>query len=118
MHPTTNTSKAAMLMLAIGLTILTQASAFRPSHSAETAAARHLLEQPLPATALRLPATVAGLDWSMGDPSVPASIQPSICDRCRTICARNCSSYACLACARSTKCGKLVESCYSRLRRR
>jgi hypothetical protein len=114
MHPTTKTSKPAMLMLAIGLTILTQTSAVQPSYSAETVVGR----QPVPAVALCLPAMVAGLGWANGAPAVPATSQPSICDRCRTICARNCASSACLVCARSTKCGKLVASCPSTLRKR
>lgn len=118
MHPTTKTSTLAMLMLAIGLTILTQASTAGLNHSAKTATAYQLLAQPSSAAAFCLPATTGDLGWALGTPSVLASIQPSICDRCRTICARNCASYACLACARSTKCGKLVESCQSTLRKR
>jgi hypothetical protein len=118
MHPTTKTSTPAMLMLAIGLTILTQANAVRLGHSAETAVAHWPLAQSSSAAALCLPATTADLGWALGTPSVLASIQPSICDRCRTICARNCASYACLACARSTKCGKLVQSCQSTHRKR
>lgn len=117
MHPTTKTSKPAMLMLAIGLTILTQVSAVRPSLSAGTVATRQSLQPPLPAPALCLPSAIAGLGWAIGAPSVLASVQFSICDRCRTICARNCASYACLACARSTKCGKEVETCKSTLRK-
>ncbi len=118
MHPTTKTSTPAMLMLAIGLTILTQASAVRTGYSAGTAAAQQPLAQPSSAAALCLPATTTGPGWAIGIPTAPASMQPSVCDRCRTICARNCSSYACLACARSTRCGKLVEACQSTLRKR
>ncbi len=118
MHPTTKTSTPAMLVLAIGLTILTQASAARTGYSARTAAAHRPLVQPSSAAALCLPATTAGLGWAIGIPAEQASIQPSVCDRCRTICARNCASYACLACARSTRCGKLVESCQSTFRKR
>ncbi len=109
MHPTTKTSKPAILMLAIGLTILTQVSAVRPSHSAETAAACQPSQLSLPATALQLPATIAG--FAIDAPSVPASIQFSVCDQCRTICARSCTTYACKLCTRSIRCGKFVPWC-------
>jgi hypothetical protein len=118
MHPTTKPFKPAMLLLAIGLTISTQVSVVRPGLFAATATARQPLEHLVPATALCEPATVAGLGWATGAPSVPASIQSSVCDQCRTICARNCSSYACLACARSIKCRKMVQSCPGTLRKR
>ncbi len=113
MHPTTKTSKPAILMLAIGLTILTQVSAVGPNSSASTMALRQPSQPSLPATALPLPATVASLGWTIGASSAPASIQWAVCDQCRTICARSCTTYACKLCIRSIKCGKLVPWCVS-----
>ena len=113
MHPTTKTSKPAILTLAIGLTILTQVSAVGPSSSAATLTLCQPLQPSLPVTALQLPATVAGSGWTIGAPSAPASMHSAVCDECRTICARSCTTYACKLCIRSIKCGKLVPWCVS-----
>ena len=113
MHPTTKTSKPAILMLAIGLTILTQVSAVGPSSSASTMALRQPSQPSLPATALPLSATIAGFGWTIGAPSAPASMQSAVCDQCRAVCARSCTTYACKLCTRSIKCGKLVPWCVS-----
>ena len=113
MHPTTKTSKPAVLMLAIGLTILTQVSAVGPSPSAATTAACQPSPLSLPDTALQLPAMAASLGWAIGAPSVPVLVPYAICDKCRTICARSCTTYSCKLCMRSIKCGKLVPWCVS-----
>lgn len=113
MHPTTKTSKPAILMLAIGLTILTQVSAVGPSSLASTMALRQSSQPSLPATALQLPAMAAGLESTIDAPSAPASMQLAVCDQCRTVCARSCATYACKLCIRSIKCGKLVPWCVS-----
>ena len=41
----------------------------------------------------------------------------AICDDCRSICARSCSSYGCKACDRSRRCGPYVDSCTERKRK-
>lgn len=41
----------------------------------------------------------------------------AICDDCRSICAKSCSSYACKACDRSRRCGPYVASCTERKRK-
>ena len=41
----------------------------------------------------------------------------AICDDCRSICAKSCSSYACKACDRSRRCGPYVDSCTEKKRK-
>lgn len=111
MHYPTKTSKLANLVLAIGLTIVTQLPALGPDR-----AARMALPTPPPAAtcAQAGPATLVS---ATGVQAVAAAGQPAVCDRCRAICARNCASYACIACAKSIKCGLTVQACVSTRRK-
>lgn len=113
MHYSTKTSKLAAYALAIGLTILIEASAVAPVHSLETA---HIT--PLMGYSALSAAAVTTLGFASDNQSGLASVQYSVCDRCRTICARSCSSYACYVCDRSLRCRYVVESCSSVFRRR
>lgn len=105
MHHSTKTSKLAIYLLAIGLTILFQVGAAPPPPRVETALTASAIA-PLVA-----PAAMVAVGLSTVDASALMSVQRSVCDRCRTVCARNCSSYACLVCDRAPKCRLLVESC-------
>ena len=113
MHHSTKTSKPARFMLAIGLTIITQLTAVGPS---QPASARGQTE-PLAASAVcQQPAPVG--PGSLSSPSPAAGVaQPAVCDRCRAICARNCTSYACIACAKTVKCRSTVQACVRTKRR-
>ncbi len=111
MHYSTKISKPANLMLAIGLTIVAQFLVLGPDQAAKTAPrASPLVEQ------CTQPWAVA-LDPAGGAQTVAAANQPAACDRCRAICARSCSSYACVACAKSIKCGQIVQACVSTKRK-
>lgn len=113
MHHSTKTSKPARLMLAIGLTIITQLAAVGPSQPTN---ARGQTE-PLAASAACLQPAPAG-SGSLSISYFTASVaQPAVCDRCRAICARNCTSYACIACAKTVKCRSTVQACVRTKRR-
>jgi hypothetical protein len=115
MHPSTKTSKPAQLLLAIGLTIATQFTAIAPDHS--VAARVWPQTEPLASSAACLPLATA-VPPSDFSPYTTASVaQPATCDRCRTICARNCASYACIACAKTIKCRSTVQACVRTKRR-
>lgn len=106
MHPSTKISKPAVLALVFGLALMLQVSSGAPNSNA---GAEQALMPVARAENLTLaPSTLSPATYS---PSVLMSVQNSVCDRCRTICARSCSSYACYLCDRAPKCKYLVESC-------
>lgn len=106
MHHSTKTSKPAIYVLAIGLTILLQVGAAPPSHTVDTA-----LTTFATAPIVSSVAAIVAVGFLTADPSMLMSVQFSVCDRCRTVCARSCSSYGCLVCDRAPRCRLLVESC-------
>ena len=110
MHYSTKITKLANVLLAFGLTIVTQFSAAGSGHAldlelpfAPEQRASVVVLSPTGGTALLCSAT--------GVQTVTEAILSSSCDRCRTICARNCTSYACRVCIRSIKCGPFVQAC-------
>jgi hypothetical protein len=115
MHHSTKTSKPANLLLAIGLTIVTQFIAVGPGNPAESGAWRHT--EPLPSAIDCLAPAPVDLGVISSAGAVAGIAQPASCDRCRAVCARNCSSYACIACAKSIKCGTLVQACVATKRK-
>lgn len=115
MHHSTKTSKPANLLLAIGLTVVTQFIAVGPANPAESGAWRRT-EPLLSAIACLAPAPVDLGVVSSAD-ALARITQPAACDRCRAVCARSCSSYACIACAKSVKCGSLVQACVATKRK-
>lgn len=107
MHHSTKTSRpAAIYALAIGLTTLLLLGVSAPLRGADTTPAASPIERTFQSSAVGV-----AVDVSTVNPAVPASTAHSICDRCRTVCARSCSSYACLVCDRSPRCRLTVESC-------
>ena len=115
MHHSTKTSKLTNFLLAIGLTAVTQFIAIGPGNPAESGAWRPT-ETPLSAANCLAPMSVDSYLVS-GAHTVAGVTQPASCDRCRAVCARNCSSYACIACANSIKCGSLVQACVTTKRK-
>ncbi len=109
MHHSPKTSKPANLLLAFGLTIVTLLSAVGPGYSAPANAlapapqAAALCASPLP----------AGIILASGTVATAEAAPSAACDRCRAICARNCASYACIACAQAIKCRSTVQACVS-----
>ncbi len=111
MHHSTKTSRLANLVLALGLTIVTQLHSLGPDQAARVAPRA----SPLVAPCTQPSATALAL--AIDAEAVASATQPAACDRCRAICARSCSSYACVACAKSIKCGQTVQACVSTKRK-
>jgi hypothetical protein len=110
MHYSTTITKLANLFLAFGLTIATQFSAAGSGY-APNPGSPLLIEQSNSVTGFSLTSGPALSSSSSGVQTMAGSILSSSCDRCRTICARNCASYACRVCMRSIKCGPTVQTC-------
>lgn len=106
MHYSTKTSTPVIYVLAIGLTILLRVGAAPSTHQGDAA-----LTAPATAPVVSQSTAIMAGDFAAMEPSMLMSVQHSVCDRCRTVCARSCSSYACLVCDRAPKCRLLVESC-------
>lgn len=115
MHPSTKTSRPARLLLAIGLTIATQLTAFAPDYSAAADIRRQAA--PLVASAACLQLAATDLASTFSPYPMTSVVQPATCDRCRAVCARNCASYACVACAKTIKCRSTVQACVRTKRR-
>ncbi|GEM_PF-2173843 len=108
MHHSTKTSKSANLLLALGLTIVILLTAGGPGYPAADASANAAALQ---AAALCAPPLSADLLLASAPVATADTTRSAVCDRCRAICARNCASYACVACARSVKCRSTVQAC-------
>ena len=105
MHHSSKTSRLANLVLAFGLTIVTLFSA-APSDGAARPSPEATPAAELCALSLAVTGPLAGAAQA-----VASVAQPAVCDRCRAICARSCSSYACVACAKSIQCRQTVQAC-------